>query len=120
MVFECVPKFTCTIHFIMSFAFINIHLDIYRIIIIPHKKTDASAIRKNFEEGKNLLCFVVYEKKGRCFSPSAQKRSFVHSKADWMRLKETKYITRYVQIYISYSISILQKFLQEFLQASTL
>ena len=25
----------------------------------------------------------MYEKKGRCFSPSAQRRSFVHSKADW-------------------------------------
>ena len=105
----------------MTFAFINIHLDIYRIIIIiPHKKIDASAMRKNFEERGKFSCFVVYEKKGRCFSPSAQKRSFVHSKADWMRLKETEYITRYVQIYISNSISILQKSLQEFLQESTL
>jgi hypothetical protein len=65
----------------MSFAFINIHLDIYRIIIIPHKKIGASAMKKDFEKGKSL-CFVVYEKKGRCFSPSAQKRSFIHSKAD--------------------------------------
>jgi hypothetical protein len=60
----------------MSFSFINIHLDIYRIIIISHKKTDASAMRKNFEERENFLCFVVYEKKGRCFSPSAQKEKF--------------------------------------------
>jgi hypothetical protein len=44
----------------------------------------------------------VYEKKGRCFSPSAQKYSFVHSKADCTRIKETRYITRYVQIYISF------------------
>jgi hypothetical protein len=44
----------------------------------------------------------VYEKKGRCFSPSAQKGSFVHSKADCTRIKETRYITMYVQIYISF------------------
>ena len=99
----------------MTFAFINIHLDIYRIIIIiPHKKADALAMRKKLRRKRKFSCFVVYEKKGRCFSPSAQKRSFVHSKADWMRLKETEYITRYVQIYMSCSIIILQKFLQNF------
>jgi hypothetical protein len=31
---------------------------------------------KNFEERENFSCFVVYEKKGRCFSPSAQKEKF--------------------------------------------
>src|SRR5690349_5415343 len=96
----------------MSFAFINMHLDIYRIIIIPHKNTDASAMRKNSK--KNFLCFVVYEKKGRCFSPSAQKRSFVHSKPACTHIAEIQYITRYVQIYMSCSIIILQKFLQNF------
>ena len=85
-----------------------------------HKKETGASENKEKIRRKIFLCFVVYEKKGRCFSPSAQKRSFVHSKADWMRLKETKYITRYVQIYISYSISILQEFLQELLQESTL
>jgi hypothetical protein len=33
---------------------------------------------------RSLKCFVVNEKKGRCFSPSAQKNGntgFVHSKA---------------------------------------
>ena len=63
---------------------------------------------------KFFLCFVVYEKKGRCFSPSAQKRSFVHSKADCMRIRETEYITRYVQIYMTCTIAILQEFLQNF------
>jgi hypothetical protein len=34
------------IHYIMTFAFINIHLDIYRIIItISYKKVDASVMR---------------------------------------------------------------------------
>jgi RNase P subunit RPR2 len=74
-------------------------------------------MRKSFK-GKILLCFVVYEKKGRCFSPSAQKRSFVHSKADCMRIRETEYITRYVQIYMSCSIAILQEFLRNFCRRS--
>jgi hypothetical protein len=34
----------------MSFAFINMHLDIHKIIIVPHKNTDASAMRKNSKE----------------------------------------------------------------------
>jgi hypothetical protein len=33
-------------------------------------------MRKNFEERENFSCFVVYEKKGRCFSPLAQKEKF--------------------------------------------
>jgi hypothetical protein len=96
----------------MSFAFINIHLDINRIIIIPHQKDRCFSNEEKLR--RKILCFVVYEKKGRCFSPSAQKRSFVHSKADCTQIVETKYITRYVQIYISCSITILQKFLQNF------
>jgi hypothetical protein len=59
-------------------------------------------MRKNSEERGKFSCFVVYEKKGRCISPSAQKCSFVHSKADCTWIKETRYITRYVQIYISF------------------
>jgi hypothetical protein len=39
MVFEHVSQYSFARYiFIMSFAFINIHLDIYRIIIIPHKQ----------------------------------------------------------------------------------
>ena len=113
MVFERVPIFICTVHFIMSFAFINIHLDIYRIIIIPHKKDRCFGNEEKLRR-KNFLCFVVYEKKGRCFSPSAQKRSFVHSKVECTQRAETKYITRYVQIYMSFSIITLQKSLQSF------
>jgi hypothetical protein len=109
----CVLIFICTVHFIMSFAFINIHLDIYRIIIILHKKDRCFSNEEKLRR-KNFVCFVVYEKKGRCFSPSAQKRSFVHSKADCTQIAETKYITRYVQIYMSCSITILQEFLQNF------
>jgi hypothetical protein len=60
-----------------TFAFINIHLDIHRIIIII-TYTLASALKEKASEkrkkGKEaILCFAVYEKKGRCFSPLAQK-----------------------------------------------
>jgi hypothetical protein len=37
---------------------------------------DASALKiklRQKREKEAVLCFVVYEKKGRCFSPSAQK-----------------------------------------------
>jgi hypothetical protein len=106
----------------MSFAFINIHLDIYRIIIIiPHKKDRCFGNEEKLRRKRKFSCFVVYEKKGRCFSPSTQKCSFVHSKADCTRIKETRYITRYVQIYISFSSTIiLQRSLQNFLQEKSI
>jgi hypothetical protein len=78
----------------MTFAFINIHLDIHRIIIIISYREgrcfgyEDKASRKNRK--KKSSCFVVYEKKGRCFSPSAQKENFVHSKADYTRTKGVK------------------------------
>jgi hypothetical protein len=59
-----------------TFAFINIHLDIRRIIIII-TYTLASVLKEKTLEKKGkketILCFAVYAKKGRCFSPSAQK-----------------------------------------------
>jgi hypothetical protein len=58
-----------------TFAFINIHLDIHRIIIVI-TYTLASALKEKASEKKEkeaILCFAVYEKKGRCFLPSAQK-----------------------------------------------
>jgi hypothetical protein len=57
-----------------TFAFINIHLDIHRIIIIITQAV-ASALKTRLrqKEREAVLCFTVYEKKGRCFSPSARK-----------------------------------------------
>jgi hypothetical protein len=57
-----------------TFAFINIHLDIHRIIIVI-TQADASVlkIRLRQRQKEAVSYFVVYEKKGRCFSPSAQK-----------------------------------------------
>ena len=57
-----------------TFAFINVHLDIHRIIIITYKL--ASALKEKASEKREkeaILCFAVYAKKGRCFSPMAQK-----------------------------------------------
>jgi hypothetical protein len=111
----CIPISICTIHYIMSFAFINIHLDIYRIIIIiPHKKDRCFGNEENLRRKRKFSCFVVYEKKGRCFSPSVQRRSFVHSKADCTRVKKTRYIARYVQIYISFFHNYITKISLEF------
>jgi hypothetical protein len=105
----------CTIHYIMTFAFINIHLDIYRIIIIiPYRKGRCFGYEEKLRRKRKFSCFVVYEKKGRCFSPSAQKRSFVHSKADCTRIKEKRYITRYAQIYISFFHNYITKISPDF------
>ena len=51
-------------HFIMSFAFINIHLDIYIIIIIPHKKIGAAAMRKDFEKGNFYASLYTKRREG--------------------------------------------------------
>jgi hypothetical protein len=58
-----------------TFAFINIYLDIHRIIIII-TYTLASALKEKASEKREtdaILCFAVYVKKRRCFSSSAQK-----------------------------------------------
>jgi tRNA A-37 threonylcarbamoyl transferase component Bud32 len=57
-----------------TLAFINIHLDIHRIIIITYKLASASKEKASKKREKEaILCFAVYAKKGRCFSPMAQK-----------------------------------------------
>jgi hypothetical protein len=72
---EYIPIFICTIHYIMTFAFINIHLDIYRIIIIIPQKTDASAMRKNFEERGNFHASLC-TKEGKVFFAFGSKVKF--------------------------------------------
>jgi hypothetical protein len=62
--FESFPIFISTIHFIMSFTFINIHLDIYRIIIIPHKKDRCFGNEERLQKRKifyALLCTKIRE-----------------------------------------------------------
>jgi hypothetical protein len=54
-------------------AFINIHLDIHRIIIITQADASALKIRLRQKEKEAVSCFIVYKKKGMCFSPSGLK-----------------------------------------------
>jgi hypothetical protein len=58
-----------------TFAFINIQLDIHRIIISITYKLALALKEKASEkrEKEAILCFAVYVKKGMCFSPMAQK-----------------------------------------------
>jgi hypothetical protein len=72
-----------------TFAFINIHLDIHRIIIsITYKLASVSKEKASGKREKEaILCFAVYAKKGRCFSPMAQKvlisstpKHFIHGR----------------------------------------
>jgi hypothetical protein len=74
--------------YITSFiAFINIHLGIHRIIIIISYSCFGSKDKASAKGKEADLCFVVYEKKGRCFSPLAQKiqvlsksKQFIHGR----------------------------------------
>jgi hypothetical protein len=59
------------------------------IIIITYTQADALAIKIKLrqKEKEAVSCFVVYEKKERCFSPSAQKilisstsKQFIHGR----------------------------------------
>ena len=61
------------IHLHDTFAFINIHLDIHRIIIII-TYTLASALKEKASEKREKRQFYASMcTKRRCFSPSAQK-----------------------------------------------
>jgi hypothetical protein len=111
----CVLIFICTIHYIMSFAFINIHLDIYRIIIIPHKKDRCfGKWAKISKKEKIFRASLCTKRREGIFRLRLKKRSFIHSKADCTWIKETEYITRYVQIYISFFHNDITKIPSEF------
>jgi hypothetical protein len=107
--------FICTIHLIMSFAFINMHLDIYRIIIISHKKHRYFGNEEKLE--RKFLCFVVNEKKGRCFSPSAQKEKFHPQQSrlytDSRNKIYYKVCTNLHKLFHNYITKVSPKFLQE-------
>jgi hypothetical protein len=92
--FESFSIFISIIHFIMSFAFISIHLDIYRIIITSHKKYRRFGNEERLRKRKISYASLCTKRREGVFSPSAQKRSFAHNKADCTQIAETKYITR--------------------------
>ena len=101
-------------HYIMTFAFINIHLDIYRIIIIIPQKTDASAMRRNFEERGNFHASLCTKRREGVFRLRLKSEVSFTSKADCTRIKEKRYITRYAQIYISFFYNYITKISPEF------
>jgi hypothetical protein len=88
-VVSCVCSGHSFAHYITSFiAFIHIHVDIRRIIIIitwsTNKNTSALTTMLRWAR-EARICFVVYEKKRRCFSPLTQKiqvssttKQFIH------------------------------------------
>jgi hypothetical protein len=99
----------------MSFAFINIHLDIYRIIIIPHKKDRCFGNEDEISKKEKFFhASLCTNRREGVFRLRLKKRSFVHNKADCTWIKETKYITRYVQIYISFFHNYITKIPSEF------
>jgi hypothetical protein len=58
----------------MSFAFINMHLDIYRIIIIPHKKHRCFGNEEKLEG--NFFMLRYERKEGKVFFASGSKEKF--------------------------------------------
>jgi hypothetical protein len=99
----------------MSFAFINIHLDIYRIIIISHKKDRCFDNEEKFRRKRKIFMLRCVRKEGKVFFAFGSKTEVSStSKADCTRTKQTKYITRYVQIYISFFHNYITKIPSEF------
>jgi hypothetical protein len=114
-------------HYITSFiAFIHIHLDIRRIIIII-SYTDSffgSNDKASMSTKEANLCFVVYEKKGRCFSPLAQKYKFRPHQSNSYTDEKGKNILQGMDKFtkqclipkLQYLLQINSKFLWSFLQ----
>ena len=71
----CVLIFICTLHVIMSFAFINIHLDIYRIIIMLHKEDRCFRNEEKLRR-KNSFMLRCVRKEGKVFFAFGSKEKF--------------------------------------------
>jgi hypothetical protein len=86
----------------MTFAFINIHLDIYIGSLSSYhtEKADASAIRKKLRRKRKFSCFVVYEKKGRCFFAFGSKVKFrPHQSRSYTDKGEKIYYKVYINLH---------------------
>ena len=81
-------------------------------------QADASAIkiRLRQKEKEVVSCFIVYEKKGRCFSPSAQKKYqfHPHQSSSCMDEKVKIYYNVCTNLQNQYLILKLQVFLQRY------
>jgi hypothetical protein len=77
----------CTMHNIMTFAFINIHLDIYRIIIIIlYRKGRCFGYEEKLRRKRKFSFFVVYEKKEGVFCLRLKSEVSLTSKEDCTRI----------------------------------
>jgi hypothetical protein len=96
----------------MTFAFINIHLDIYRIIIITsYRKGRCFGYEEKTSEKEEILMLRCVQKEGKVFFAFDSKIKFRPQQSRSYTDKGERYITRYAQIYISFFTIILQKFL---------
>jgi hypothetical protein len=65
------------IHYIMTFAFINIHLDIYRIIIIiPYRKGRCFGYEEKTSEKEEIFMLRCVRKEGKVFFAFGSKMKF--------------------------------------------
>jgi hypothetical protein len=109
------------IHYLMTFAFINIHLDIYRIIIIiSYRKDRCFGYEEKTSEKEKILCFVVYEKKGKVFFAFGSKIKFRPQQSRLYTDKGEKIYYKVCTNLHKFSTIILQRSLQNFLQKSLL
>ena len=114
--YVCVWTFICTIHFIMSFAFINIHLDIYRIIIILHKRRqELQKWGKNFEGIFFMLRCV--RKEGKVFFAFGSKEKFRPQQSTLYTVSRNKIYykvcTNLHELFHNYITKVSPEFLQE-------
>jgi hypothetical protein len=100
----------------MSFAFINIHLDIYRIIIIPHEKDRCFGNEKRLRR-KNFFMLRCVRKEGKVFFAFGSKEEF---RPQQSRMDEDngnkiyyKVCTNLHKLFHNYITKISPEFLQE-------
>ena len=112
----CVPIFICTVHFIMSFAFINIHLDIYRIFIILHKRRQVLQKWGKASKEKYFMLRCV-RKEGKVFFAFGSKEKFRPQQSKLYADKGDriyyKVCTNLHELFHSYITRVSPEFLQE-------
>jgi hypothetical protein len=82
-----------------TFAFINIHLDIHRIIIIITQAV-ASALKTRLRQKEKEAVFMLHcvrKRREGVFRLRLKNANFVHTEALYTLMEGYEYITRYVQ-----------------------
>ena len=105
----------------MTFAFINIHLDIYRIIIIiPHKKGICFSYEEKTSEKEEIFMLRCVRKEGKVFFAFGSKIKFRPQQSRLYTDKGEKIYYKVCTNLHKFSTIILQRSLQNFLQKSLL